>query len=152
MSEKFRTVFDRIRVNSNPGSPFLNDYKISYDDDGARILVKSGEINVYNQIQACRDSVDINMILERYINVGDPSILNVKPTFYGDVSEIPTNFADILKLGAEAENTFNSLTPEQKAIFDNNKDVFFASIGTEKFKKAFEINESEVISSEQKSE
>ena len=153
MSEKFRTVYDRICVVSNSGTPFINDYKISYDDDGKRCLIKSGVINVYNQIQSARESCDLNIILEKYINIGDPAILNRKSTFYGDVTEIPTNYADILRLGIEADRIFNSLTAEQKLAFDNDKDVFFASIGTEKFNNVFNPKvESEVKDSEQKSE
>lgn len=156
MSERkiFRTVFDRTRIISNSGSPFINDYKISVDDDGKTFLKLSGKINVYDQIQASRESCDINMILDRYLNVGDPTLLNRKATFYGDVTEIPNNFADILRLGIEADNIFNSLTTEQKAKFDNDKNVFFASIGTKKWNDVFNPkNESEVVvNNEQKSE
>lgn len=153
MSEKFRTIYDRIRTVSNPGSPFINDYKLSIDDDGKEILIKSGEINVYNQIQACRESCDINMILDRYINVGDPTILNRSQTFYADVTEIPKDYAEILRLGIEADNIFNSLSVEDRAKFDNDKNMFFASIGSDKFNEVFGYKkDSEVKSDEQKSE
>ena len=41
MSEKFRTVYDRIRIISNPGSPMVDDYVSVYDEDGKRSLEKS---------------------------------------------------------------------------------------------------------------
>lgn len=154
MSENFRTVYDRICVFSNPGDPYLDDYKISNDDDGKRCLVKNGKINVYEKIQASRESCDINIILEKYLNIGDPAILNRSPSFYGDVSEIPTNYAELLRLQKEANDYFDSLSPDIKNQFDNDRDVFFSSIGSEKFKNIMNPKpiESEVVNNEQKSE
>lgn len=156
MSELFRTVYDRVRTVSNPGTPYLDDYKMEYDSDGKLKLIKDGKTNIHDMIQSYRSQCDINIILEKYLNIGDPAILNRRQAAFMDVSEIPTNYAEILQLNMDVENKFNSLPADIKAKFNNNKDEFFAAIGTEKFNSAFAdfykkpetTKESEVVTNE----
>lgn len=137
MSERFRTVFNRVRVISNAGSPMANDYSLQYGEDGRRKLVKIGEHNLDDEIQMYKDITSIEKIVERYLNIGDISILNRRPVFYADVTEMPQTYAELLQFNADIEKNFNSLPIEIKNQFDNDLGQFIASIGTKKFNDIF---------------
>lgn len=137
MSEKFRTVFDRVRTFSNSGSDMANDYKMEYGKDGRKKLVISGKHSLDDEIQMYKDISSIDKIVERYLNLGDPSVLDRRPVFYGDVTEMPQTYAELLQFNADMEKNFNSLPADVKNQFDNDLGQFIASIGTDKFNKVF---------------
>lgn len=134
----FRTQFDRIRVNSNPGSDIVLTYKPTYSEKGALDLVESGKINVYEQIQSFKSSCDLKTILSRFVN-GDPTALNAKLPYFGDFSEMPESLAGFLQLYADAESYFASLDPDLRSKFNNSASEFFAQIGTDYFDKCMGI-------------
>ena len=137
MDIKFRTQFDRVRIISDPGSPMVNDYISVYDNDGKRHLEVSGQYSIYDKIQSFRDSCELSTILERFQKTGDVEILQKRKAVFADVTEMPTTYADVLKLNIASEQLFNSLTAEQRLKFNNNPDEFLASIGTDKYNEVF---------------
>lgn len=152
MAKKFKTIYDRVRTFSDSGSPFANDYISVYDKDGKRSLEVKGKYSLYDEIQSHRDSCDLQIILKRYLNTGDESVLQRRVAYYTDVTDIPKTYADVLKLANAAREMFSVLTTEQKEAFNNNPDEFLASFGTEKYDRIFKKEEPKLESPVEKGE
>ena len=124
---KFRTQYDRIEVNSNPGSRFVKTYKPVYTDTGALDLVIDGKIDVYEQIQSFKESCDIQTILKRFEN-GDVNALNAKLPYFADITEIPIPIS-LLNLSepTEAKNSEELLLNSERRSAGSFAKVFSAS-------------------------
>lgn len=135
MNEKknrFRTQYDRERIYSRVGDPVHILYEAKFDSSGHYDLVESGRENTYDFIQSHKDSVDIHLILKRFAN-GDTAALSRKQGMYGDFTQMPTSFADMLNKVNAAESYFNSLDAETRSKFDDSFGIFMASIGSDDF-------------------
>ena len=126
MPKRFRSSYDRVRVFSEAGSPIDYEWKLDITKDGREVLVHGREINIYDEIQSHAESVDINVILDRYAN-GEILDLKMRDAMYADVTEMPTNLADVLRKNIAAQNYFNALPLEERAKFDYDYGVFLAS-------------------------
>ena len=132
---EFRTILsnDTNLFTTNPGKPYLEEYEYTLDKTGKRQLVKKDTVdNVYERIQAERDSCDINKLMERFA-LGDTEALNVQKGWYADVRDMPKTYLEVQKLGIAGEQYFASLPVEVKQLFDNSHDVFFTEYGSETF-------------------
>lgn len=124
----FRTQFDpHERVIENPGSPIRTIYSSRVAEDGNIELIESGTENIYDLIQSHKDSVDIHMILTRFVN-GDESALSKTQGQYGDFTELPKSYAELLNAVIAGENYFNSLPLETRAKFDHSFEKFMVSM------------------------
>lgn len=106
-------------VKSNCGSPIVDEYEMKIDEFGRESLVKTGETDLQEYIESFADSVDINRIMERYIN-GDESALDKVAGFYADVADMPTNIIDVINLQREGEDLFDQLPTHVKEIYNNS--------------------------------
>lgn len=120
------------RFISNPGSPIKKLFSPVVLPDGSFELRESGEQNIDDMIQAQVPSTDISVILARVGN-GDVSALNQTKGMYGDFTQMPKTFAEVLQLQIDAKNIYNKLTDEQKKEFDYSFDKFFASAGSDEW-------------------
>lgn len=127
---KFKTQYDRVRVHSKPGSGIKKKYRAEVLKNGDIELVEDGEINLYELIQADKDSCDINVLLKQYA-LGDASALAKRQGTYGDFTQMPKNFAEMLNKVIEGEKLFESLPVETKNKFDNSLNQFIATAGDE---------------------
>lgn len=128
---EFRTKYDRIRINSNPGDPYLDSYKNSVDDNGKTILVKDKKDNIYQKIQAERDSCDLKRILARLTKSEIERIDLSHGGLFGDFTQVPKSIHDMRQRLVEADNFFKSLPLDVREKFDFSTDKYFSSIGTE---------------------
>ena len=117
------------RVFAHVGTPDKVVYAGVYDEKGNFDVVEKGKMNLYNEIQAERDSVDIYAMLARFSN-GDQQALNKVQGVYGDVTKMPRTYAEMLQTLYNAENTFAGLPVELKAKFGNDVNRFIASMDT----------------------
>lgn len=101
--------------------------------DGTIDLVESGKIDINEMINSQRESTDIAYILQKMKETGDISALTQAQGVYGDFTEFPTTYAEILQLRIDSENSFYQLDPEVRAKFDNDFNKYFASAGTEEW-------------------
>lgn len=136
----FRTQYDRVRYTCSSGSPVKEEFIGHYDPDGVLRLEKSGEKNVYEEIQAYKDSADINVILKKYL-AGDEAVLNRIQGTYADVSTLPKTYADILNLQIRAEKDFLALPEEIRSRFGNDPTQFIAQLGTESWMKKMQLDQ-----------
>lgn len=124
---KFRTQWERHAVKSNVGSPEKVTYGASYDEDGRIVLEEKGRENLYDYIQSFRDSCDIHVLLKRYAN-GEVDVLSKVQGSYGDFTEMPKTYAELLNKINEGEMFFNSLPVETRAKFGHSFTQFMASL------------------------
>lgn len=135
----FDTQFDRLGVSretSEPGSGMKDTYKMHVDENGKRELKKSGEYNLYADIQSYKDSVSIDYILTRFVN-GDETALSRVQGIYGDFTQMPRTMAELQQRVIDAEHLFDSLPLEIRAQYNHSASEFFAQLDSDKTKAIF---------------
>lgn len=121
--------YDHKRVHTATGSRYKTEYQPVYDKAGVWHLEPTGKTDIYLDIQSYAMSCDINVIMQRYRN-GEVDVLSAVQGVYGDVSNIPTNYAEIMNAKLEAERLFASLAADVRAKYNNSVEQFMAEIGT----------------------
>lgn len=116
------------RFPSEPGQRELITYNARVDSDGVLHLEESGKINLYEQIQSHKDSCDINLLIQRCIATGDESILSRVQGAFGDFSDMPHTYAEMLNRLREAREFFDGLPLLTRQKFDCNFEAFIASM------------------------
>lgn len=127
LEERFST--DRHRLFCDRGSRVVTTFSPVFDQRGIWHLEETGKENRYLDIQSHADSCDINVIMARYRN-GETDVLSRVQGFFGDVTELPTNYIDVMNAKIKAEKLFNGLSPEVKEKYGNSVDMFMAALGT----------------------
>lgn len=124
----FITQFDRPRrIYQDPGNGVRVLYTSKLQDDGTIDLIPSGTEDLYSAIQSHKDSCDIHVLLARYQN-GDPDVLSRAQGAYGDFTNMPTTYAELLNSMIAGENYFNSLPVETRAKFGHSFEQFMLSM------------------------
>lgn len=100
------------------------------NEDG--LPVESGTVNIYDEIQSHRESVELSTLLQRYAQ-GDATALNKIQGVYADVVDMPSTYSELFERVRDAENSFNALPDNVRALFDNSPVSFWQSIGTPEF-------------------
>lgn len=135
----FRHQYNRKkdeRFFTDTGSPEYNAYIA--DEEGNPVV--SGVSNLYDEIQSHRESTELAVLLQRYMQ-GDETALNQLQGVYEDVVDYPRTFAELYQRVHDAEESFNSLPSELRGIFENSPVSFWQSMGTPEFNNR--INEYE---------
>lgn len=117
------------RVPSAAGSREKITYEGRYNDDGVLEVVPTGKINVYDEIQSHAESVDIYTVLKKFQN-GDSTVLAKTQGIYGDFTEMPKSYAEMLNTVIKGEKKFNDLPLEVRSKFNHNFSEFIATAGS----------------------
>lgn len=125
---KFRTKYDRVVRETDPGDPIQIVRAGEYDKAHVIKVVEKGKKDLYAYINSFADSVDIHVLLNRFKN-GDKESLLQRAGAYIDISSLPTNINEFIELSRNAESLFNSLPVEVKESFNNNVVEFISTIG-----------------------
>lgn len=128
------------RFFSEVGSRIKDIYSPEFDKKGVMTLKVSGQENLYEFIQSHKDSVDIHKILERFER-GDVSALQKFQGMYGDFSEFPKTYAELLNTVIEGEQTFNSLPLEVREKFGHSFHRWLATSGSAEWLSAMGLEE-----------
>lgn len=128
----YRKIDDHQRFYCSSGDPVKVEYYKTIDDDGHEFLKECGKINLYEEIQSHKDSVDINSILERYA-AGDPNALQKRQGMFGDFSDAPTSLVEVIQYVNAAERVFMDLPVAVREQFDNSLGVWLAQYGNERW-------------------
>lgn len=126
MAKKINEVFCKS------GTPVKKRFVGKIEKDGVITLVPDGKDNLYLQIQADRDSCDINILIERF-KAGDKTALEKARIFYGDVSNAPLAPHEMLNMVYGAQETFEQLPLEVRERFDFDFNKFFCSMDTKEW-------------------
>lgn len=128
----FRTQFDRVRINCEPGSRMKPRRKLAPDDKGEMRLIVVAEDDLNEEIQSYRDECDIHTILARY-QAGDTDIINQVAGIYADVSEFPKTYAEMIQVYERAKQEFASMTKETRDKFHNNFREYMSTAGSKEW-------------------
>lgn len=122
-------MFDRLEHSrkfvSCAGDPLHPVQHGIVKDDGSIELVVDRLEDTDEVIDSYRESTEIYNIIQR-IQAGDVSLLNKKNGFYGDVTEMPKTYAEMLDLMHRGEEFFNKLPANVKEEYNNDFNQFFA--------------------------
>lgn len=125
---RWRTQFDsHDRVIQKPGSGVKVLYAPKLQEDGTLKLVEAGTDDLYAEIQSHKDSCDIHVLLNRYQN-GDVSALSRIQGVYGDFTEMPKTYADLLNAVLAGEQMFKSLPVDVREKFDHSLEKFMMAM------------------------
>lgn len=144
---KFPHQYDRLNVDrakrpvfkTAVGSGIIPTYTPHLEKDGTFTLVKDGEHNLYEEIQSHKDSTDLQLIINRYMN-GDPAALSRVQGAYGDFSQMPQSMHEAYDLMRKAELDFKKLPSEIQASFDNDPTKFIMSLGSDEWLEKMQIS------------
>lgn len=130
MKNNFKTVYgEHDRVLAPAGEVMASEYGYTLDSHGRKVLEKTGERNVYEEIQSYAEDCKIENILKR-VAVGDMS--DFRPQgIYQDISDIPTDLNTAQAEMMKVEAMYNALPAETKAKYHNSVTEFIAKTGTE---------------------
>lgn len=117
-------------LSSECGSPDKIQYKSIVNDDGTITLEEAGKIDFQGMIQSYAESCDMNIIINRIMN-GEVDLLDKRHGIFGDMTEMPKTYAEMLQLQIDAKNSFDNLPVEIKKKFDNDYNVYLATAGSE---------------------
>lgn len=104
---------------------------------GKTELVKTGETNFYDKIQAAKESTMIYNILDRFeSNMSADEAAEIlceegkmtKQGNYGDFTELPTSLQEMQQLMIDAENHFNSLPLDERQKYNHNLGEYLAEL------------------------
>lgn len=118
---------NRGRFITSPGNRFNPTYSVVYDKNGVKDLEVSGRVDTYAEIQSFADSVDLNLILERFAN-GDVDAINRRTGQYLDLTGMPRNIHEVYQLIANATDYFEHLPTDFKSQYGNSVSQFLAAV------------------------
>lgn len=132
-SPVYRTYYgslsNRTRTHLCSGSRKKQEFQPVYDRAGVWHLEPTKQSNLYLDIQSYADSCDINVLMARYRN-GETDVLQQIQGVYGDFSNIPTNYAELMNAKVQAESLFSGLSADVREKYNNSVEQFMAEIGT----------------------
>lgn len=121
----FRTQYKRERIYTQCGSTEHILYELQADKTGKVDLVPVGKENIYEMIQSYADSVDIHQIIRRF-NAGEIDTLNQRVGSFGDITRMPTTYADVLNISIKGKQFFDNLPKDVKKEFGYDFRSFLA--------------------------
>lgn len=128
MKNRWKTQFENHgRVHSKHGERDHKLYGAVYDESGRVMLEEKGTESLYDYIQSFADSVDIHVILKRFAN-GESDVLSKVQGFYGDYTQLPTDYAQLLNTVNAGEDMFKSLPVEVRAKFGHSFNEFMTAL------------------------
>lgn len=126
----FRTQYsEHVKVLTATGDPIKKVYSPRWREDGNLELVETGSINIYDEIQSHKDSVDINVLLAKYAKTGDLEILNKATTQFMDVSGLPTSIVGFYNLVEDGRRLYDGLPADEKSKYNNSFENFIFQYG-----------------------
>lgn len=114
------------RVHARPGSRIKPVYQARKSDSGSIELVQTGEENIYDAIQAEREGCELTSILRRFAN-GETDVLSRTQGMYGDFTNFPTTYAEMLNKLIEGRAVFEGLPLEERQKYGNDFGVWLQS-------------------------
>ncbi len=125
---KFPTMYDRSgRTFSAAGSPDKVIYSSQIRPDGTIELVEKGKESLYDFIQSFKDSCDINVLLSRYAN-GDTEALSRVQGAYGDFTQFPRTYAELLNRVNQGKQLFDDLPLSLREKYNHDFGQFMAAM------------------------
>ena len=128
----FKTPYGERERNHVPsGDGIMENYAYEIDKFGRKVLVKTGETNLYEKIQENLEETKIENILKRS-SIGD--MTDFRPDgIYADLSNMPNNMIEARQAIQKMENMWATLPNEVKEKYNYDVGEFVAASGSEKW-------------------
>lgn len=127
----FPTQYNRpVSKFSNAGNRIHETYVGRYDANGHMHLEKTGEEDIYAQIQSHKDSVDINVLMQRYKN-GEVDVLSRVQGVFADVTGMPSTYAEMMNIVNDSTAAFEALPISVREKFNHNVMQFLQESGSD---------------------
>lgn len=124
--------FFKNDIVSDPGDRMHPIYKPVVDNLGRIELKVTGYEDTDEIIESYRESADIEIIMKRIAN-GEVDLLDRHKGYYGDFTQMPKTYAEMLQLQIDSKNMFDHLPVEIKKKFNNDANEFFAQSGSKEW-------------------
>lgn len=130
----FKKPYERhLRKYVAAGRPTADNYEYEINKLGQKVLVKTGETNLYKKIQESHEETKIENVMARCI-AGDTSML--KPDgLYVDTTQAPKNLLEARQAMQKLENVWSTLSNDIKRKYNFSIDEFIGKSGTEEWLK-----------------
>lgn len=119
-------------IFTNHGDPIHIIYSPIVNSDGSIELVESGKENTDDIIQSYLPNCEMSQVIDR-INNGEIGLLNQRQGMYGDFTDMPKTYAEMLQLQIDSQIMFDRLPVEIKQKFDNDANKFFVQSGSKEW-------------------
>ena len=130
----FKTAYsDHERIFCPSGTGIQDVYEYEIDKYGQKVLVKTGEINLYEKIQESLEETKIENILKR-VAMGDNTVMRPEG-IYADISIAPKNLIEARQQMQKLENLWSGLSNEIKEKYDFSVEKFIGASGSESWLK-----------------
>lgn len=132
------------------GTRFINTYQ-EVIKNGKKTLEKTGQHNVYEEIQLDAESVKIENILHA-VAMGDLNALHQRDASYVDATTMPKTLMEAQNLTIRLKDEFYDMPIEVRRLFDNSPEKYVEEMGTKEFlEKMSPYNEKILAISKEKS-
>lgn len=132
------------------GTQFINTYQ-EVIKGGRKTLEKTGQHNVYEEIQLDAESCKIENILHA-VAMGDLNALHQRDASYVDATTMPKTLMEAENLTIKMKDEFYKMPLEVRRLFDNSPDAYVSEMGTQEFmEKMAPYNEKIAAISKEKS-
>lgn len=112
------------------GSRFKKEYHGEVQADGSILLVEDRVIDTQELIEKDAIGADLPSIIQRALS-GDVSVFRSDEGFYGDITNLPTSYAEVLNTVNNAKREFYNLPIEVREKFDSDFEKWFATTGSD---------------------
>lgn len=119
-----------VGLDTPTGNGYETKFEFEYNENGEKVLVANGVINVYERIQSHKDSVSLDKMIERFTLTGDYSHLVKKEGNYLNILDAPKSLMEAQNTILKASSLFDNLPANIKEIYSNNFSVFLNSLQT----------------------
>lgn len=119
-----------VGLDTPTGNGYETKFEFEFNENGEKVLVANGVINVYERIQSHKDSVSLDKMIERFTLTGDYSHLVNKEGNYLNILNAPKSLMEAQNTILKASSLFDNLPANIKEIYSNNFSVFLNSLQT----------------------
>ena len=107
-----------MRYNTCPGDRIRPVFKLGIDKEtGCEEVYLVGHEDFQDMIDAAAPSCDLNVIIAR-IRAGEVDLLNSRPGFYGDVTQMPQTLQELMQTRIDARYMYDNLPEEVRSKID----------------------------------
>lgn len=119
------------RKHTPAGTEYINTYQ-EIIKGGRKTLEKTGQHNVYEEIQLDAETCKIENILHA-VAMGDLNALHQRDASYVDATTMPKTLMEAENLTIRLKDEFYNMPLEVRRLFDNSPESYVAEMGTEEF-------------------
>lgn len=137
----FRKAYDsdsQVSRSTCEGSRYYIESRVIFDPDGNMHLEAGKQRDRVAEIQSYKDSCDVNVLIKRYQNGDAAALMRDNTGVFCDISSMPRNVHEAVKLSRDVESVYNSMGDDIKSFYPTVNDfsaAFVSSSGLNQFIK-----------------